>query len=133
MRFITVKQFEERELRNGEEFVLVCDIGNPLTVAERNQILYQVSDAQNRFKVIDEWTDSAYRYYLKIKIENNIVWGIAILLVLGTVFVGVVGYYLSDLVTAVGIVTQKAFPLAVVGVIGLGIVIVYRWAIKAKR
>lgn len=82
---------------------------------------------------MDEWADSNYLYYLKIKILKNPIWGIAIILALAAVTAFMIGRSLSDTVKAVGVMTVQAVPLAIVGLIGLLAIVGFNWYRSSRK
>lgn len=114
-------------MKNGEEYVMICDMGQPLTVRDRNSLRSQLQNATDKCDIIDEWTDESYKYYLKIRIKNNPFWGIIILLAMATVSAYMIGRSLAEVLVAVGDMTVKSFPIAIVGLVGIAIIVGYKW------
>jgi len=133
MRYISVDEFKNRELKNGEEYILVCDIGVPLTIADLRRLESDLADSGDRFDVLDRWTDDAYRLYYKIRIKNNPIWGVAILLILSAVTVYVVGMSLAEVLREVGVTSEKATPLAAIGLAAIAIIVAVRLWGRKKR
>jgi hypothetical protein len=130
MKVLSLEQFKNKQLNNGEEYILIFDLGHPVSLEERQDIVAQVGNETNRFKIIDEWTDRAGRYYLKIKIVKNLIFGITVILVLSTVFVIAAGIALSDALSGVVEVTEAAVPLALFGLLGIIVIVGYKWISK---
>jgi hypothetical protein len=129
MKTLTIDQFKTRQLKNGESYVMVCDIGQPLTVGDRQEIIRQITEQEgaDRFKIEDEWADTNHRYYLQLKITRNPIFGLVILLILAGVTVYVIGRSLTDVVKEVVVLTQKSVPLALIGLAGIIVIVVWKW------
>jgi hypothetical protein len=127
MKILSLSEFQNRQLFNGEHYVLICDVGHALTLNERNQLAEQIRQSSNRFDIYSEWIDDADRYYVEIVITGNPIWGIVVILALGTVFVVATGLMLKDCLVGIGEVTEKAIPLALIGLVGLIAVVGYKW------
>jgi len=132
MKILSPTQFADRQLKNGEEFVLIFDIGHTLTLQERNQLTAQLRAETNRIRIVDEWTDDAGRYYMKVKVIRNLLWGVVIVIALSTVFVVAAGIVLSDVLVGVGEVSEKAVPLTLLGIMGITLIVGYKWMKKRK-
>lgn len=132
MRYLTVDEFKTRELHNGEKYILIFDIGQPITVRERQNIINQVKAETDRFQINDEWTDSQNRYYMQIEIINNLIWGLAIILVLSAGALYVAGKALSETLSQIAVVEKSAIPLAALGLAGIVAVLGYKW-LRSKK
>lgn len=132
MRFIDIEEFKTRELHNGEKYLLVFDIGSPLTVRDRQGIVNEITSETNRFQINDEWIDANHKYYMEIEIINNLIVGLAVILVLSSVVIYVIGYSLSNVLSEVGVVETKTIPLAIIGLLGILAVAGYKWLTTKK-
>lgn len=133
MRTLTIDQFKNRQLRNGEQFILIFDVGHPITLEERQQVVSQIENETNRFKIRDEWTDPQGKYYIKIEVTKNVLAGLAVILVLSTIVIISAGYALSEILSGVVEVTEKSVPLAMIGLVGVIVILGYRWIMRKNR
>lgn len=132
MKILSPTEFSSRQLKNGETFILIFDIGHTLTVQENNQLVAQLRGETNRIRIVDAWTDEAGKYYMKVQVIRNLLWGIVIVLALSTVFVVASGIVLSDVLVGIGEVSEKAVPLTLIGIMCITLIVGYKW-LKKRR
>lgn len=119
MRYLTPAQFADRQLKNGEEYILIFGTERMLSLNELSRIHTDIrnSDAGYHLDITDEWQDSGLKYYVKVKIKNNPLWGWIIIAAFSAVGLWLFNKSLAEVFEKAAVLTHEAVPLALVGLV----------------